>query len=93
MSTKSRYTPQKAIKKATRSSDRLRQKIKPYWIGPYEIYVDINIKQITAADGENYLDQDGSQTEKLVQFPMSKADYLKKFTRVRKDGLRWWIEK
>ena len=64
----------------------------PYWTGPYNIRVSNFVNAVTAADGGNLLYKNGQETELGVLKPLSKRQYLDKYTVVDPDGIRWWKE-
>jgi hypothetical protein len=67
---------------------------KGYWVGPYGIRVPSHLTHIKAADGANILRNNGSVTERGLggRNPLTKEEYLAKYTELRDDGHRWYKE-
>ena len=61
-----------------------------YWVGPFEVLVSNNVERVTAHDGRNTLNKDGSMTK--MCFPsLDKEEYLKRYAELRDDGLYYYV--
>jgi len=63
-----------------------------YWKGPFGIKVPNNVEVIVAEDGRNSLYKTG-ETTKMCFDPLSKEEYLNKYTILGSDGFYYWKEK
>jgi hypothetical protein len=61
-----------------------------YWIGPYGVFVPNKYDSVVAADGSNILYKDGSQTLIFVANPLTRLQWLEKYTIEKYDGNRWY---
>ncbi len=51
-----------------------------YWVGPYGVKVPNEVTSVVAADGRNTLYKDGKQTEIYVKNPLTREEYLKRYS-------------
>lgn len=63
---------------------------KGYWLGPYDIRVPNNIEYIISSDGGNTRYKNGGETEMCVMTPLTRDEYLDKFTVLKDDGFYYW---
>lgn len=57
-----------------------------FWTGPYGVLVPTEIRSVVAEDGLNSVDIDGFETEMYTSKPLTKDEWLAKFSTVDENG-------